>query len=38
MEEGSDVVRLGLRQWQNLLDLQARLAIYLREISEPKSE
>jgi hypothetical protein len=36
VEEGSDVVRLGLRQWQSLLDLQARIAVYLREIGEPK--
>jgi hypothetical protein len=36
MEEGSDVVRLDMRQWQSLLDLQARLAVYLRDIGEPK--
>lgn len=36
IEESSDVVRLNLRQWQNLLDLQARLAIYLRAIGEPR--
>jgi predicted component of type VI protein secretion system len=36
IEESSDVVRLNLRQWQSLLDLQARLAVYLREIGEPK--
>ncbi len=36
MEENTDVVRLNLRQWQNLLDLQARLAVYLREIGEPE--
>lgn len=35
MEENSDVVRLSLRQWQNLLDLQARLAVYLRQVGEP---
>lgn len=36
MEEATDVVRLNLRQWQSLLDLQARLAVYLREIGEPR--
>ena len=35
IEEGSDAVRLGLRQWQSLLDLQARIAVYLRDIGEP---
>jgi len=32
-----DQVALQLRQWQNLLDLQSRLAEYLREIAEPES-
>ena len=35
VEENTDVVRLSLRQWQSLLDLQARLAVYLRQIGEP---
>jgi pSer/pThr/pTyr-binding forkhead associated (FHA) protein len=30
-----DCVTLDLRQWQNLIDLQARLAGYLRHIGEP---
>jgi len=33
--EDEEQVRLGVRQWQNLLDLQARLATYLREVSDP---
>ena len=33
--EDNDEVSMDLRQWQNLLDLQARLADYLRKISEP---
>ena len=28
-------VALDLRQWQALIDLQARLAEYLREVGEP---
>ena len=31
----SDRVTLDLRQWQNLLDLQTRLAGYLRDLGEP---
>ena len=31
----SNVVTLELRQWQALIDLQARLAEYLREVGEP---
>jgi hypothetical protein len=31
-------VTLELEQWQNLLDLQAQLADYLREIGEPREE
>lgn len=31
-----ETVKLDQREWQNLLDLQARLAVYLREISEPR--
>ena len=34
-EDGSDIVRLDLQRWQHLLDLQARLATYLRDIGEP---
>jgi hypothetical protein len=32
----SDHVNLEMRQWQNLLDLQARMASYLRAIGEPE--
>jgi len=35
IEEEADHVSLDFRQWQNLFDLQARLAEYLRMISEP---
>jgi hypothetical protein len=31
----SDHVGLEQRQWQNLLDLQARLAAYIKAIGEP---
>lgn len=31
----SDRVTLGQREWQNLIDLQDRLAVYLRRIGEP---
>jgi hypothetical protein len=31
-----DRVTLELRQWQNLVDLQSRLAGYLRRIGEPE--
>lgn len=34
-EDDGDV-RLELRQWQNLLDLQSRLADYLRNVSDPE--
>jgi len=33
--EESDKVVLDLRQWQNLVDLQAKLADYMRRIAEP---
>ncbi len=36
MEDEADRVSLDFRQWQNLLDIQARLAEYLRRISEPE--
>ena len=35
-KEKGDRVTLEQRQWQNLLDLQARLAGYLRQIGEPQ--
>ncbi len=35
-KERGDRVSLELRQWQNVLDLQARLAAYLRQIGEPQ--
>jgi pSer/pThr/pTyr-binding forkhead associated (FHA) protein len=34
-KERGDRITLEQRQWQNLLDLQAKLAGYLREIGEP---
>ncbi len=34
-DDEADVVSLDQRQWQNLLDLQARLATYLRTIGKP---
>lgn len=33
-----DRVNLDLRQWQNLIDLQARLASYLRGVGQPPDE
>jgi hypothetical protein len=33
-----DRVHLELRQWQNLIDLQARLANYLRSVGQPPDE
>jgi len=35
---GAGEVTLGERQWQNLLDLQSRLADYLRAIGQPEQE
>ena len=35
-KEKGDCVSLEQRQWQNLIDLQLRLAVYLREIGEPR--
>ena len=35
-KEKGDRVTLEQRQWQNLLDLQARLATYIRQIGEPR--
>jgi pSer/pThr/pTyr-binding forkhead associated (FHA) protein len=37
-ESGSDRITLDLNQWQNLLDLQCRLAEYLRGIGNPDSD
>jgi hypothetical protein len=34
-KEKKDQVVLEMRHWQNLIDLQDRLAGYLREIGEP---
>ena len=38
LPEGADHVTLELAQWQELLDLQAQLAEYLRKIGEPEEE
>jgi hypothetical protein len=38
LPEGSNHVKLDLSQWQELLDLQAQLAEYLRKIGEPEEE
>ena len=38
LPEGADRVMLELAQWQELLDLQAQLAEYLRKIGEPEEE
>ena len=35
-KEKGDRITLEQRQWQNLLDLQARLGGYLRQIGEPQ--
>jgi pSer/pThr/pTyr-binding forkhead associated (FHA) protein len=35
VDEGDERVSLDQRQWQNLLDLQARLAAYLRAVGDP---
>jgi hypothetical protein len=34
----AEVVALETRQWQNLIDLQARLAAYLRAIGQPSGD
>jgi hypothetical protein len=36
--EGTNHVKLDLKQWQSILDLQAQLAEYLRNIGEPEGE
>lgn len=38
LPEGTSHVKLDLAQWQQLLDLQAQLAEYLRKIGEPETE
>jgi hypothetical protein len=38
MDDRSETVALDARRWQSLLDLQARLAGYLRQIGEPDDE
>jgi hypothetical protein len=35
MKDKKDQIVLEMRQWQNLIDLQDRLAGYIREIGEP---
>jgi pSer/pThr/pTyr-binding forkhead associated (FHA) protein len=35
-KERGERITLEQRQWQNLVDLQARLAVYLRQIGEPQ--
>lgn len=37
-ETGATKVTLDERKWQNLVDLQSRLATYLRQIGEPRDE
>ena len=37
MDEGPDRIEVDAVSWQNLLDLQARLSEYLRQIGEPDS-
>ncbi len=34
----ADHVALEPRQWQNLIDLQARLALYLRAVGQPPED
>jgi hypothetical protein len=38
LPESAKDVKLDLIQWQELLDLQAQLAEYLRKIGEPGAE
>ena len=38
LPEGATTVTLDIEQWQELLDLQAQLAEYLRKIGEPEAE
>ena len=36
VSDDEETVQLNQREWQNLVDLQARLAAYLRNVSEPR--
>lgn len=38
MNDTQSVVELELRQWQNLLDIQARVSTYLRQVGDPEEE
>lgn len=38
IDDSSEIVSLDASRWQSLLDLQARLANYLRQIGEPRDE
>lgn len=38
VDEKHDRITVGDREWQNLLDLQARLALYLRSVGRPQDE
>ena len=38
VDDDREQVILDLRQWQNLVDLQARLSVYLRAIGEPAED
>jgi predicted component of type VI protein secretion system len=38
IESDAERVTLEVRQWQNLVDLQARLALYLRSIGQPPDD
>ena len=35
-KERGERLTVEQRQWQNLIDLQGRLAVYLRQIGEPQ--
>ena len=38
IKPNAEQVMLELRQWQNLVDLQARLALYLRAVGQPHED
>ena len=38
VDEEKDLVTLDQRRWQGLLDLQWRLAVYLKQIAEPRQD
>jgi FHA domain len=38
IKPNAEQVTLELRQWQNLVDLQARLALYLRAVGQPRED